>query len=543
RAPSRTRRRSPPARSSSTRPASSSRPEHLQAGQSEKGARQVRASAVSRSEAAGVRPGAHRRYVTSIYDTMIDVMATAETFTPLEADNRLLGEAPPSPAGPLDSAEAAGLPTPPVVPLPRFLQVLRFNQRQIQFVFRARRELGEVFRMRGTVSGGTAVTSHPDHVRSLFTAKPELAPSLTGESPLRPIVGPNSVLTAVGPRHMRQRKLLLPAFHGDAIARYTQMITAASEREIERWPLGRPFALAPHMQAITLDVIMGGIFGIEGAPPRGSSEYQLRMATKYLVEASTWRVARLAELMNIGRDEAVGLTRAGLAILDRAAYAVIADRRRASDVEERTDILSMLLCARTEEGETLTDQEVRDELLTLVLAGHETTANQLAWTWERLVRAPAAYDRLRDTVRSDEAAEEQIEAVIYESMRSRPVIPMIGRRVTVPWRLGDYSLPADTPIAMSILLIHHREDLYPDPFSFRPERWEGQKPGTYSWLPFGGGIRRCLGAALAMVEQRIVLDAMVRRLDLGADDPEPETAVHRNVTMIPSGGARVVIRS
>jgi cytochrome P450 len=203
----------------------------------------------------------------------------------------------------------------------------------------------------------------------------------------------------------------------------------------------------------------------------------------------------------------------------------------------------MLLCARTEEGETLTDQEVRDELLTLVLAGHETTANQLAWTWERLVRAPAAYDRLRDAVRSDEAAEEQIEAVIYESMRSRPVIPMIGRRVTVPWRLGDYSLPADTPIAMSILLIHHREDLYPDPFSFRPERWEGQKPGTYSWLPFGGGIRRCLGAALAMVEQRIVLDAMVRRLDLGADDPEPETAVHRNVTMIPSGGARVVIRS
>jgi cytochrome P450 len=297
------------------------------------------------------------------------------------------------------------------------------------------------------------------------------------------------------------------------------------------------------MQAITLDVIMGGIFGIEGAPPRGSSEYQLRMATKYLVEASTWRVARLAELMNIGRDEAVGLTRAGLAILDRAAYAVIADRRRASDVEERTDILSMLLCARTEEGETLTDQEVRDELLTLVLAGHETTANQLAWTWERLVRTPAAYDRLRDAVRSDAGAEEEIEAVIYESMRSRPVIPMIGRRVTVPWRVGEYAVPADTPIAMSILLIHHREDLYPDPFSFRPERWEGQKPGTYSWLPFGGGIRRCLGAALAMVEQRIVLDAMVRRLDLEADDPEPETAVHRNVTMIPSGGARVVIRS
>jgi cytochrome P450 len=479
--------------------------------------------------------------VTSIYDTMIDVMALAETLTPIHSG--LLGEAPPSPAGPLEPAEAAELPIPPVIPLPRLIQVLRFNQRQIEFVFRARRELGEVFRMRGTVSGGPVITSHPDHVRSLFTAKPELAPSLTGESPLRPIVGPNSVLTAVGPRHMRQRKLLLPAFHGDAIAQYQQMIRDIADREIDSWPVGRPFALAPAMQAITLDVIMGGIFGIEGVPERGTSEYQLRTSTKYLVAASTWPIARLAELLNIGSTEAVGLTRIGLAILDRAAYAVIADRRRASDIEERTDILSMLLCARTEEGETLTDQEVRDELLTLVLAGHETTANSLAWTWERLVRTPAAYERLRDAVRSDEDAEAQIEAVIYESMRSRPVIPMIGRRVTVPWRLGEYAVRADSPVAMSILLLHHREDLYPDPYSFRPERWEGQKPGTYTWIPFGGGIRRCLGASLAMVEQRLVLDAMVRRLDLEADDPEPETAVHRNVTMIPSRGARVVIRA
>jgi cytochrome P450 len=476
---------------------------------------------------------------------MIDVVTTAQTRTsaPREpADNKLLGEAPSSPAGPLEVGEAAGLPVPPAVPLPRYLQVLRFNQRQIQFVFGARRELGEVFRMRGTVSGGPVVTCHPDHVRSLFTAKPELAPSLTGESPLRPVVGPNSVLTAVGARHMRQRKLLLPAFHGEAIERYTRMISEIADREIERWPIARPFALAPRMQAITLDVIMGGIFGIEGSPARGTSEYQLRVATKRLLAASTWPLAQLAELMNIGRSEAVWFTRAGLAILDRAAYAVIADRRRASDVERRTDILSMLLRARTEEGEALTDQEVRDELLTLVLAGHETTANSLAWIWERLVRTPAAYERLRDAVRSGEDADEQIEAVIYEGMRSRPVIPMIGRRVTVPWRLGEFAVRADTPVAMSILLLHHREDLYPDPFSFRPERWDGQKPGTYTWIPFGGGIRRCLGASLAMVEQRLVLDAMVRRLDLEADDPEPEHAVHRNVTMIPSRGARVVVR-
>jgi cytochrome P450 family 135 len=455
----------------------------------------------------------------------------------------LVGEAPASPAGPIEAGEATALPEPPTIQLPPLLQTLRFNQRQIEFVFRARRELGEVFQMHGTIPDGPVITSHPDHVRSLFTAKPEQAPSLTGESPLRPIVGPSSVLTAVGPRHMRQRKLLLPAFHGEAIEQYTQTIADAAEREIERWPLGRPFALAPRMQAITLDVIMAGVFGIEGRPERGTPEHWLRFATKRLVAASTWPAAQLAELMNLNREEPVGLTRIGLEMLDRPTYAVIERRRRATDLEERRDILSLLLQARTENGEAMSDKELRDELLTLVLAGHETTANSLAWTWERLVRTPAAYDRLRDAVRSDEDVAEQIEATIVEGMRSRPVIPIIGRRVKLPWRLGPYAVPADTAVTMSILLLHHREDLYPRPFEFRPERWLGRKPGTYEWIPFGGGIRRCLGAALAMAEQRVVLEAMTRRLDLEADDPEPERAVHRNVTMIPSRGARVVIRS
>jgi cytochrome P450 family 135 len=458
-----------------------------------------------------------------------------------QVQNGLVGEAPPSPAGPIDAAEAATLPEPPTIQLPRFLQVLRFNQRQIELMFKSRRELGEVFRMRGMVAGRPTITSHPDHVRSLFKAKPEEAPSLTRESPLRPIVGPNSVLTAVGPRHMRQRKLLLPSFHGEAIQRYMQMISDAAEREISSWPVGEPVALAPRMQAITLDVIMGGIFGIEGKPAPGTVEGRLRYATRGLVQASTWPLAQVAELMNIGRDEPTGFTKIGLSVLDRATYDVISDRRRA-DLEGRNDILSMLLQARTEDGEALTDKELRDELLTLVLAGHETTANSLAWIWERLVRTPDAYDALRDSVRSGENAEEMIEATINEGMRSRPVIPMIGRRVTVPWRLGEYAVEADTPVAMSILLLHHREDLYREPFAFKPERWIGRKPGTYEWIPFGGGIRRCLGASLAMAEQRVVLDAMVRRLDMEADDPEPEHAVHRNVTMIPSRGARVVIR-
>jgi cytochrome P450 len=460
------------------------------------------------------------------------------------AASGLVGEAPPSPAGSIDQAEANGLPEPPAIQQSPLLQTLRFNQRQIEFVFGARRELGEVFRMRTTLPGlGPVITSHPDHVRSLFTAKPEQAPSLTGESPLRPVVGPNSVLTAVGPRHMRQRKLLLPPFHGGAIEQYAQLIADAAEREIDRWPLGSPFALAPRMQAITLDVIMAGIFGIEGKPERGTREHRLRQMTKRLVNASTWPLAQVSELINLNREEPVGLMKTGLNLLDRATYAVIEQRRRAQDLGERRDILSLLLQARTEDGEALSDKELRDELLTLVLAGHETTANSLAWTWERLVRNPAAHDALLDAVRGEGDAEEQIEATIVEGMRSRPVIPIIGRRVMLPWQLGPYAVPAETPVLMSILLVHHREDLYPEPFEFRPERWLGRKPGTYEWIPFGGGIRRCLGAALAMAEQRVVLETMARRLDLEADRPEPEHTVHRNVTMIPSRGARVVIRS
>ncbi|HXS47230.1 MAG TPA: cytochrome P450, partial [Solirubrobacterales bacterium] len=423
--------------------------------------------------------------------------------------NSLVGEAPPSPAGPIDPGEAAALPEPPVVQQRPRLQMLRFNQRQIEFVFRARRELGEVFRMHGTIPGaGPVITSHPDHVRSLFTAKPEQAPSLTGESPLLPVVGPNSVLTAIGPRHMRQRKLLLPPFHGEAIEQYTQMIADAAEREIDRWPVGSPFALAPRMQAITLDVIMAGIFGIEGKPDRGTAEHWLRQMTKRVVAASTWPMAQLVELMNLNREEPVGPMKMGLDMLDRATYAVIERRRRAEDLDDRRDILSLLLQAKTEDGEALSDKEVRDELLTLVLAGHETTANSLAWTWERLVRNPAAHDALLDAVRGEDDPAEQIEATIVEAMRSRPVIPIIGRRVKLPWRLGPYGVPPDTPVTMSILLIHHREDLYPEPFEFRPERWLDRKPGTYEWIPFGGGIRRCLGAALAMAEQRVVLETM-----------------------------------
>jgi cytochrome P450 len=455
----------------------------------------------------------------------------------------LLGATEPSPAGPISADDLAQREIPPRVPWPRAVQVLWFGQRQWSFMFHYREKFGEVWSPRGYVRGLAAVTCHPDHIRSLFTTPPENVPTLAAESPLRPVLGSSSVLTSNGPRHLRQRKLLLPPFHGEAIARYEQMIADAAAREMDRWSIGKPLALAPRMQAITLDVIMGGIFGIEGKPRPGTLEHALRTAIRELLRSSTMPGAKLAEWMNIGRDEPFGLTWLGLQIPDRCVYAIIRKRRREPDLEQRTDVLSLIMRARTEEGEALTDRELRDELMTLVLAGHETTANQLAWAWERLVRTPEAYERLCAAVRGEDGdPSDVVEATITEAMRVRPVIPVTGRRVAVPWRLGPYGVPAGTPVAASILLLHHREDLYPDPFAFRPERWFGAKPGTYEWIPFGGGTRRCLGAALAMAEQRVVLSMMAERLDIEAADEKPERPKHRNVTMIPARGGRVVIR-
>jgi cytochrome P450 len=464
---------------------------------------------------------------------------SATATAPPTAASRLLGEAPPSPSGPApDDGRPVALP--PLVAQPASLVTLRFTVRQLAFVFRARRLYGETFMLRGRFRDEQSVmTSHPDHVKSLFT-QPELAPSTVNESPLTPIVGPDSVLTAIGPRHMRQRKLLLPAFHGEAVERYAAMIAEAAEREIDSWPIGQTFALAPRMQAVTLDVIMAGVFGIEGTPRPGTPEHGLRTAIRRVVSLSTTWIAQLAELRNLGRDEPVGVVKQLLAQLDRHIYAVLA-ARRAEGADARGDILSLLLDARDEDGQPMTDGELRNELLTLVLAGHETTANSLAWTFERLLRTPAAYDRLRDAARSEADEDGWVEATIHEAMRNRPVVPLTGRRAMVPWQLGDYRLPARTQVLVSIVLLHHRPDVYPDPFAFRPERFLGVKPGTYTWIPFGGGIRRCLGATLAMAEQRVVLRAIARRTDMVAPDSAPERARHRNVTMIPARGARVIV--
>jgi cytochrome P450 len=434
------------------------------------------------------------------------------------------------------------------------VQTIRFSTRPLAFNLRAHQRYGDVWQLR-LISRPEpfVVTCHPDHVRSLMKARPADAPSLTGESPLRPILGPNSVLTSIGDRHMRQRRLLLPPFHGEAVQRYVEMISAVAEREIDRWPLNETFALAPRMQAVTLDVIMSGVFGIEGRPARGSTGDRLRRIVRRLLGFSTTPLFALVELKNAKRQEPRGVMGQMLAMVDRQLFAMISERRAEGDASGRNDVLSLLIAARDDEGQPLTDQELRDELMALVLAGHETTANSLAWIFERLVRNPAAYTRLRDLVRAGgEDGDAYVEATIHEGMRNRPVIPMVVRMVKRPWRFGEYVVPARTPVAVSIVALHHRADLYPNPLAFRPERFlsardsDGSglafsKPGTYAWMPFGGGIRRCLGASLAMAEQRVVLEAIARRTDLIAPHPAPERARQRNVTTIPNHGARVAV--
>ena len=433
---------------------------------------------------------------------------------------------------------------PPALGLPATLQGLRFAGRPISFALAAQRRFGDVWQLRlPTRAEAFTVTCHPDHVRSLLTADPADAPSLTGESPLRPILGPNSVLTSVGARHLRQRKLLLPRFHGEAVQRYVAMIADVAEQEIDRWPVGEPFALAPRMQAVTFEVIMRGVFGVGAGSVTTDAERRMRQALRRMLAASMSRLYLLVEMRNARHAEPKGVLAAVMAMVDRQMYAVIRERRAAGDGARRADVLSLLLAATDEDGRPLTDHELRDELMSLVLAGHETTANSLAWTFERLLRTPPAYARLRDLVRGGDraGAQEYVEATIHEGMRHRPVIPMIARMAMRPWRFGDYTIPARTPVAVSIIALHHRPDVYPDPQAFDPARFVQAKPGTYTWIPFGGGIRRCLGATLAMAEQRVVLEGIARRTDLAAPDPTPERPRMRNVTMIPRGGCQVCV--
>jgi cytochrome P450 len=425
---------------------------------------------------------------------------------------------------------------PPGPRAPAIVQLLRFGRNPSRQFLRLHERYGDVFSVSFPSFGSLVYVADPGLVKEIFASDPRrLHAGEANAVVLEPAVGPYSVLTLDEDEHMRQRKLLLPPFHGQSVRRYGELIREIAEREMETWPVGRSFPLRPHTQRITLDVILRAVFGVRDpdrfATARGLvGEFARLSHPVVLFPALRRRFGRFSPMVRFERAREA---------LDEFLYEEIDIHRSEAETSERDDVLSLLLQARHEDGSPMTDRELRDELVTVIGAGHETTATALAWAVERLVRTPRVLARLRESVAAGE--EDYLDAVIKETLRTRPVITEVARKLTEPGELNGYRLPAGTFVVPAILVIHHREDLYPQPFEFRPERFlEGQGEG-YAWIPFGGGVRRCIGAAFAQYEMRIVLDAIFRRAELRAVDSRPEAMRPRNITLSPGGGATVVL--
>ncbi len=402
----------------------------------------------------------------------------------------------------------------------------------------ASRRLGEWWTLTMWPSGMRLVlVSDPDAIKALFTAPADLAPSGTGNSPIAPVVGSHSVLVLTGPEHMRQRKLLLPPFHGERMREYEDAIVAATRRDMARWPIGVPMRTHPHTRRITLEVILQAVFGVDAermSPLRSSVE-------ELLVPVSGLRMVRMA-LSRPTQERPGGSFGAALARLDTHIYEELRRRRAQEDLGERTDILSLLLQARDEDGEAMTDVELRDELVTLLLAGHETTATSVAWALERLVRHPDKLDRLVAEIDAGES-EEYMTAVVNETLRVRPVVPLVVRILAEEMQLGDRLLPAGTRVAPSIFLTGRNPRVYERPLEFVPERFLDGAPETFSWIPFGGGIRRCIGASFALLEMKLMLRTALSELRPRIAPRAPargERIRRRAITLVPAAGAQVV---
>ncbi len=424
---------------------------------------------------------------------------------------------------------------PPGPSTSRALQTLRWIARPTAMLEDCHRRYGDMFTVRLAQEGDWVFLAHPDAVKQVFTGDPRLLHAGKANVIMLPVLGNNSVLLLDEAAHMSQRKLLLPPFHGERMRSYAQTMREVAAEEVERWPLGEPFAVWQSMQAITLEVIMRTVFGVEDearrAPLRDAVATALHrgISPKQLGLVTILGPQRLAKAPWYQRN---------FAHSNRLIYDEIALRRQAPDLDEREDILSMLLAARHEDGSPMSDVELRDELMTLLIAGHETTASSLAWTLERLVRHPEMLDRLREEAEAGE--DEYVDAVIKETLRLRPILSLVLRRLTEPMEIGGRLLPAGVNVAPAIHLVHRRPDVYPEPLRFRPERFLEGQGGTYTWFPFGGGVRRCLGASFAQFEMKIVLQEVVRRLALRAADPRPEPRKRRAITLVPGRGGEVV---
>jgi cytochrome P450 len=407
-----------------------------------------------------------------------------------------------------------------------------------RFLDACRRRYGDAVTFSTIFDSRFVMLFHPTLVKELFQGSNDQLHAGEANALLGPVLGQRSVLLLDGAEHMRQRRLMLPPFHGRRMQAYEEVIRAAAKRELESWPVGEPFELLPSMQSLTLRVILRAVFGYEAGP----AEDELSRGLRAMIEPLA-RPRGLMLMVTMGRFSGNrGAARAFEAqrkAVDEILYAEIARRREQPDLAERDDVFSALLLAQDESGGRLTDREVRDQLVTLLLAGHETTATGLGWTFDLLLHAPAVLERLR---RSLPDGDEYLDAVVKESLRLRPVIPGVGRVVHgEPFRLGRWAIPPGVEINPSIRMIHRRSDLYPNPKVFRPERFlEPDAPDTYTWVPFGGGTRRCLGASFASMEMRVVVRTVLERTELRAADPEPEKVQFRAITLAPRNGVRVV---
>jgi cytochrome P450 len=426
---------------------------------------------------------------------------------------------------------------PPGPRLPRWLQTVGFLFFNVRFIDGSRRRYGDLVTFGTLFDSRFVMVFEPELVKQLFRGSPHQLRAGEANAVLGPVVGERSVLLLDGAEHMRHRKLLLPPFHGERMRAYEQVMREAADGEIDSWPVGEPFALLPSMQSLTLHVIMRAVFGVEEGP----RQEDLKRRVRAMLDPTSNRLGLLLLALSGGR---LG-TAAGerfedrRRLLDELIYEEIDRRRAVPDLEEREDILSMLLLARDEDGEAMTDEELRDELVTLLVAGHETTATASAWAFELLIRNPPVLGRLRAELENGDDA--YLNAVIKEALRMRPVIAGVGRVVRdEPLELGGYLIPPGVEINPSIAGIHRRADRYPDPRAFRPERFlEPDPPDTYTWLPFGGGTRRCLGASFATFEMGVVIRRVLERTRLQPVGEQPEKGVRRGVTFVPERGALV----
>jgi cytochrome P450 len=420
--------------------------------------------------------------------------------------------------------------------MPRPVQTAIWSRQAQWLLSQCRRRLGPMFTLEIAYEGKWVIVTDPELVKEIFRGDPKVFHAGEGNEILRPLLGEHSLLVLDDALHMSQRKLLLPPFHGKRMAGYEATMREIAAREIDSWPNGVPWQLRPRMQALTLEIIIETVFGVHG----GARLADLREALREFLDLLT-NPRMIVPLLTIGPQRIRSYPPVRRRV-DRVAALIgaeIGERRDVADLDQRDDILSLLVAARHEDGSPMSDAEIHDELLTLLVAGHETTATALSWAVERLIRHPDKLARLREEVEAGEDA--YLTATIQETLRLRPVILIVIRKLTEAIEMGGYELPAGVSVVPSIQLVHRDPTIYPEPDRFRPERFLETPPGTYTWIPFGGGVRRCLGAAFAQQEMAIVLRELVARRTIRPADPAPERSFRRAITETPRHNAEVVL--